>query len=115
MQIEYHKRRVINSMQRILDFVDQHDLAYRGVFEPRAEWEDERGIKEVFFAMQLEAFWEEFLPAVADHFASKNLPVPATLKFDYPREEIFDLIENYIDSSNLPIGAFVCLCYVWVV
>jgi hypothetical protein len=31
-------------MQRILEFVEAHDLAYRGVFEPHAEWEDERGV-----------------------------------------------------------------------
>ena len=40
----YHKRRILLTMQRILEFVDAHDLAYRGVFEPHAEWEDERGV-----------------------------------------------------------------------
>ena len=28
MQIEYHKRRILTTMQRILEFVDKHDLAY---------------------------------------------------------------------------------------
>ena len=69
---------------------------YRGVFEPHAEWEDERGVVDEYFALQLDAFYDEFLPAVERHFAALDKAVPSVLKFDFPREEVFDLIENYI-------------------
>ena len=108
MQIEYHKRRILNTLQRLLDFVDKHDLAYRGVFEPHAEWEDERGIVDEYFAMQFDSLYNEFIPAVKNWFDSKDKPVPSVLKFDFPREEVFDLIENYMDSSNLPVGTTLC-------
>jgi hypothetical protein len=88
LQIDYHKRRIVTTLQRVLDFVDEHSLAYPGVFEAHEEWEDERGVVDEYFALQLDAFYDEFLPAVDAHFKAKNQPVPTILKFDFPREEV---------------------------
>jgi hypothetical protein len=54
--------------------------------------------------MQLNAFYDEFLPAVAAHFAKVDKAVPSVLKFEFPREDVFDVLENYMDASNLPVG-----------